>query len=218
MLRRLLVSLALAGGLAVVPMAGPGWAADDPATPCAGRAGIAVVVDATERGGDVEARCVQTDEAMLADDAFSAAGFDLSYASRQPGFVCRIDGAPADDPCTVTAPPDAFWALYAADSNTAPWSYATRGVGALQVPVGGVVAFAWVEAPSVSPADARGEAEPVPGSSAAPGTGAEADQERDGVSGEASGGGFPWWVVAVVVALGLFGSAVLTARRRSSPR
>ena len=34
-------------------------------------------------------------------------GHTLTYVQRQPGFVCRVDGAPASDPCVNTPPADA---------------------------------------------------------------------------------------------------------------
>ena len=40
---------------------------------------------------------------------FAAAGFALTRVQRQPGFVCRVEGKPAEDPCVNTPPTDAYW-------------------------------------------------------------------------------------------------------------
>lgn len=78
-----------------------------------------------------------------ASSNFAAAGHSLKYASRQPGFVCRVNGAPASDPCVNASPTDAYWALFWSDGKSGKWSYSNVGVGSLNVPTGGWVAFAF---------------------------------------------------------------------------
>ena len=54
-------------------------------------------------------------------------GFSLTYVQRQPGFVCRINGAPASDPCVNTPPADAYWGLWWSDGKSGSWTYSSVG-------------------------------------------------------------------------------------------
>jgi len=72
---------------------------------------------------------------------FADAGHQLTYATRAPGFVCRVDGAPADATCVEASPPDAYWALFWSDGKSGEWVYSSLGVTGLKVPQGGAVAF-----------------------------------------------------------------------------
>lgn len=110
---------------------------------CATAHGVTVVVDFHELGGGVQTGCVSDGAGDTAASLFTAAGFSLSYVQRQPGFVCRVDGLPADSPCVNTPPADAYWALFWSDGKSGSWSYATSGAGGLRVPEGGYVAFSW---------------------------------------------------------------------------
>ncbi|GAA4374817.1 hypothetical protein [Nocardioides caricicola] len=110
---------------------------------CSTADGVTVVVDFHELGGGVQTGCVSDGAGDTAASLFPAAGFSLSFVQRQPGFVCRVDGAPADDPCVNTPPADAYWALYWSDGKSGSWTYATSGVGGLRVPDGGYVALSW---------------------------------------------------------------------------
>ena len=79
-----------------------------PATPaaaagCATADGVTVVVDFHELGGGVQTACVTDGGGDRASDLFPAAGFALDYVQRQPGFVCRVAGKPADNPCVEHA-------------------------------------------------------------------------------------------------------------------
>ena len=56
-------------------------------------------------------------------------GVTLGYATRQPGFVCRVNGAPASDPCVNASPANAYWGLWWADGSQASWTYSSYGVG-----------------------------------------------------------------------------------------
>jgi hypothetical protein len=158
------VVLTAAAGLAVP---GPAQAAA-----CATAHGVTVVVDHHQLGGGVDVRC---DLGGGGDDAatqLTDTGFKLTYAQRQPGFVCRVDGAPASDPCVNTSPADAYWSLWWSDGKTGHWSYSTLGAGSLTVPDGGYVAMSWQGgaakalprfAPAAHPSDA-----PTPTRSASP--------------------------------------------------
>ena len=75
---------------------------------------------------------------------------------RQPGFVCRVEGQPASDPCVSTPPADAYWGLFWSDGRSGAWSYATTSASGLNVPDGGYVGFSWNSsaarsAPGVAP-------------------------------------------------------------------
>lgn len=76
-----------------------------------------------------------------ASSNFAGAGQSLKYASRQPGFVCRVNGAPANDPCVNASPANAYWGLFWSDGKSGTWNYSSLGVGSLKVPKGGWVAF-----------------------------------------------------------------------------
>ena len=98
------------------------------------------------------------------------AGHSLTYVQRFPGFVCHIDGLPADDPCVNTPPADAYWGLWWSDGKTGEWTYSSLGAGSLAVPAGGYVAMVWDGSAGDGTAPGR------PG--AAPGTHAHARRRR----------------------------------------
>ncbi len=125
---RLLVAVLIGAAASVVGLSAPATAAG-----CAAGTGVTVVV-----GSGV--RCDRNDSGK-ANQNFAAAGHTLSYAKRSPGFVCRVDGAPASDPCTVTSPADAYWGLFWSDGKSGKWIYSSLGVDSLDVPKGGWVAF-----------------------------------------------------------------------------
>jgi hypothetical protein len=139
---RTLVRVAVAAGLAAtayvaIPLSPASAAA------CPTDEGVTVVVDFHELGGGVQTGCIADGGGQAAAALFPAAGFALDYVQRQPGFVCRVDGVPADNPCVNTPPSDAYWALYWSDGESGSWSYSTAGAGALRVPDGGYVGFSW---------------------------------------------------------------------------
>lgn len=124
----------------VLPAASPAAAAL-----CGGSSGVNVVVDFTNNpdGGGVTSSCDSDGGGKVASHVFPHAGYPLTYASRQPGFVCRVRNAPSTDPCTVTSPVDAYWALFWSDGSDGRWHYSSTGVGSTKVPAGGSVAFVW---------------------------------------------------------------------------
>jgi hypothetical protein len=145
--RRLLVVLAVAGaGLVPVPATAAGY--------CTG-SGVSVVVDFGALGGGIAKGCDSSGNRNAAK-AFTNTGHSLTYAQRQPGFVCRVDGVPQSDPCVNTSPADAYWGLYWSD-GTSGWKYSSLGVGSLSVPAGATVALSWqnggtADPPGVAPA------------------------------------------------------------------
>jgi len=132
-LRRLLVVLAVASvGLVPAPATAAGY--------CTG-SGVSVVVDFGALGGGIVKGCDSSGNRNAAK-AFVNTGHPLTYAQRQPGFVCRVDGVPQSDPCVNTSPADAYWGLYWSD-GTSGWKYSSLGAGSLTVPAGATVAFSW---------------------------------------------------------------------------
>jgi hypothetical protein len=94
-------------------------------------AGVTVVVDAIDAGGQVTARCV-----LEADDGLEAlvrAGHTYTFLARNPGFVCTIDRIP--DPCNG-APTDAYWSYWIEGDDG--WAYAPTGAGFRRPPTGSV--------------------------------------------------------------------------------
>lgn len=127
----------------VAAAAGVGYAEPAQADACADADGVTVVVDFHELGGGVSQVCDPDGGGHSAAKLFTDNGFPLTYVSRQPGFVCRVSGKPADDPCVNTPPSDAYWGLFWSDGKSGSWTYSTVGAGSQKVPDGGYVAFSW---------------------------------------------------------------------------
>ncbi len=160
---------------------------------CSG-GGVNVVVDFNQLGGGVQKGCDPRGANRKASDVFPAAGFGLTYASRQPGFVCRVKGTPKSDPCANAAPADAYWALYWSDGKSGSWSYSSTGVSGLKVPSGGFVAFSWQNSkakspPSASPRNSQAAAEPKPAPTKKPQPAPKPTKAPGGGGGGGSGGG-----------------------------
>lgn len=140
--RRRLVGSAAA--LLVGAVAGLGLLAPPAAhaAACSGASGVTVVVDFAELGG-LTAGCDPDAEGQRANAILADAGYGLTMATKSPGFVCRVNGLPADDPCVDAAPPDRYWSVWWADGQGGSWVYSSRGVDSLRVPDGGYLALAW---------------------------------------------------------------------------
>lgn len=200
-LRRWFLATGFLAAIVLGPAVGPSSAVVGDGACEDGASGITVLVDSSARDGGVEIRCVEAEGETAAEALFEDAGFEVSFASQQPGFVCRIDGVPADDPCVRAAPADAFWALYWAGPAEASWAYSTRGLQQLRVPVGGFVAFSWVEEPSRPPVHGAAGDATVPAA--------------DDTTAADEDGSVLWPLVAGTVLVVLVVSTVLTARRRA---
>lgn len=144
-----------------------------------------------------------------ADRTVLDAGVELTWATRSPGFVCRVSGVPADDPCVNAAPSDAYWSIWWADADDAEWVYSAQGLSSLRTPEAGVVALVWhrgagrATAPSKSPSEwtASGHA--------------EADV-RDVASEADANTGLPVWApVALIAAVAAAGGVVVVRRRKA---
>ena len=148
----LALGLAPAAGAAGVAATatGPARTAYDSQT-YGGCLGVTIVVDFGDldadgqRGGVVQ--CEPTTGRAL--DVLQAAGVKLEgTASMGLAFVCRVEGRPAADEvialpdgstrtesCQRTPPASAYWSLWVAtwDSQADEWTYATSGVGDIQL-------------------------------------------------------------------------------------
>jgi hypothetical protein len=141
----------LAVATLVVAAVGLGVPAPAEASTCGSAQGVSVVVDFHELGGGVQTFCDAGGAGKTADAQLRDAGHDLAYVQRQPGFICRIDDRPADDPCVNTPPSDAYWSLWWSDGKSGKWSYSSQGASSLKVPAGGYVGMSWQGSDSKAP-------------------------------------------------------------------
>lgn len=216
-LRRLTAALVLAG---LVATTGPGAVAaesdSDLACPAEGARVVVDFGDLVDGGPEASLRTACDDEVdgERADKTIADSGFALTYATRDQGFVCRVDGVPSEDPCVNAAPADAYWSVWWAPAG-GEWTYSSRGVGTLRTPAGGSVALVWhsgdgeAAAPALSPSEADDVAlGPADGVDAA---------ASDADSGSGSTDGLPTWLApAVLVLLLAAAGGVALVRRRDS--
>jgi hypothetical protein len=132
------VLVTAAAGLPALVLAAPAQAAT-----CTDSGGVSVVVDFKSLGGGAQSLCDPDGGGQNAAALFTDNGYELTYAQRTPGFVCRVDGVPASDPCINTSPSNAYWGVWWSDGKKGKWTYSTLGVGSLTIPAGGSVALAW---------------------------------------------------------------------------
>src|SRR5690606_1874155 len=104
---------ALTATLLVAPLlavAAPAPTAVAASAPCPAD-GAVVLVDFREladSGEGTRIRCDRTAEGERAGTSIADAGFELEEATRNPGFVCRVQGVPASESCVNAAPADAY--------------------------------------------------------------------------------------------------------------
>jgi hypothetical protein len=154
-LRSRLVGAAAAAGLActgLVTGAGPAAAAA-----CSGTTGVTVVIDT---GSSISTRCAPS--GGTAATALQAVA-SVVPVSTQPGFVCRIDGYPASDPCVRTPPASAYWAFFHAQAGGS-WTYSSQGVTSYSPPGGSVIGFRFGsgQQPGIAPPSAPATSAPTP--------------------------------------------------------
>ncbi|PSL57523.1 hypothetical protein B0I31_102502 [Saccharothrix carnea] len=126
-------------------------------------AGVTVVVDFRSLGGGVQTGCAPGDPSS-GTAALAAAGFGYTFASRQPGFVCRINGKPSGDPCVTTSPATAHWAYWHGRPGGS-WTYSSAGAGSYDPAPGSVEgwSFGAGEQPGIAPpAPAPKPVQPAP--------------------------------------------------------
>ncbi len=185
--------------------------------PCPTDHGVTVVVDFNEIGGPDRVACVSDGGGRPAADLFTAAGFPLEYQPQLPDFVCRVDGEPTDRPCAES---DSFWSLWWSDgSDGSGWVFSTLGASGLEVPDGGILAFAWHEGDGdAAPPDHA----PTTDSDTGPGRAAETDPTatdvRDDARGDSTPAGdddpFPTGLVLGAAVLVLAAAAAVPILRR----
>jgi hypothetical protein len=164
----------LAAGILVVSAASIAVPLPAQAATCGSTHGVSVVVDFHQLGGGVQSFCDAGGSGEYAAQQFTDAGHTLTRVNGEPGFVCRVDGAPSSDPCQHTPPTDAYWSLWWSDGKSGTWKYAATGVDSLKVPAGGYVALSWQgqssqAKPRVRPtAHASSSPSPTPSPSAPP--------------------------------------------------
>lgn len=141
-LRRLVASASvlIAGAGATAVLLGPVPGAS--AAPCGSGQGVTVVVDFGAQGQGLHTTCDPAGASKTAAQLLDAA-YGVTYVQRQPGFLCRINGVPAEDPCVNTPPATAYWGLFHSDGRSGSWVYSSLGAGGVKVPDGGYVGVAW---------------------------------------------------------------------------
>ena len=104
--------------------------------------GVTVVVDFASLGGGVQVVCAAGDPSTGLD-ALHRAGFSTTGTQHDgPGFVCRIDGKPASDPCAATPPTTAYWSYWHAQPGGS-WSYSSLGAASYNPSPGSVEGWAF---------------------------------------------------------------------------
>jgi hypothetical protein len=148
MTRRLAAAAAVAVATGTLVLAGP---APAEAAACSGTSGVTVVVDYGPLGG-IQVGCAAGDPSSgLA--ALHAAGFATTGTQKDgPAFVCRINGAPASDPCVLTPPASAYWSYWHA-SRGGSWAYSSLGAASYNPKPGSVEGWAFGAGgrPGISP-------------------------------------------------------------------
>jgi pyruvate/2-oxoglutarate dehydrogenase complex dihydrolipoamide acyltransferase (E2) component len=141
-MRKLVAALAVVAVGAVVPVttAAPAAAAGGY---CPKGSGVTVVVDTGNLGGGTSIGCDGQGANTAGSTVVPRAGFPLTYVQKQPGFVCRVNAAPASASCGNTPPPDAYWGLFWSDGKSSGWTYSSVGIGSLKVPAGGFIGWRW---------------------------------------------------------------------------
>ncbi|MEJ2856215.1 MULTISPECIES: hypothetical protein [unclassified Saccharothrix] len=133
-----------------------------PASAASECAGVTVVVDFGSLGGGVRTGCAGGDPGSgLA--ALGGAGFAFDLASRQPGFVCRINGVPTSDPCFNAAPNTAYWSYWHGTAGGS-WSYSSAGASAYDPAPGSVEGWAFGAGgqPGIAPPAPAPQPQPQP--------------------------------------------------------
>jgi hypothetical protein len=116
---------------------------------CPGASGVTVIVDFRGLAGGTVVRCAPGAPASGLD-ALREAGFDVRGVARFPGFVCRIDGAPASSTCLDTPPPDAYWSYWTAPRGGS-WTYSDTGAASRTPTPGSVEGWSFSDGRDAAP-------------------------------------------------------------------
>ncbi len=140
---------------------------------CSSSSGVSVAVDFRSLGDGIHLRCAPG-AVTSGFDALTQAGIAYDTAIRSPGFLCRIAGKPASDPCIDTSPASAHWSYWLAERG-GQWCYSNLGAGNRRPPAGTVEGWSFSEGSGAASARPPG-IEPPP---ALPGSGALAATDCD---------------------------------------
>ncbi len=126
------------------------------------------MIDFRELGGGVHVECAGASPSNGLD-ALAQAGISYQTAIRMPGFLCRIAGKPASDPCVTTSPANAYWTYWIAPRGGS-WCYSTLGAGNRTPPPGTVEGWSFAQNKASSALPPPGIAPPraIPGTTPAP--------------------------------------------------
>lgn len=127
---------------------------------CTTAEGVTVVIDFQELGGGSYVRCAPN-APETGFEALEQAGIDYTPTTRSPGFLCRIAGKPAGDPCHVPSPATAYWSYWLAPRG-GRWCYANLGAGNRRPPAGTVEGWSFVLDKSASATPPPKIAPPAP--------------------------------------------------------
>ena len=116
---------------------------------CPDTSGVTVIVDFRGLDGGTVVRCAPGAPASGLD-ALREAGFDVRGVARFPGFVCRIDGAPASSTCLDTPPPDAYWSYWTAPRGGS-WTYSDTGAASRAPAPGSVEGWSFSDGRDAAP-------------------------------------------------------------------
>jgi hypothetical protein len=146
---------------------------------CTTTSGVTVVIDFQELGGGVHVRCAPQPVGN-GFEALRQAGIDHTTTVRFPGFLCRIAGKPANDPCQTTSPATAYWSYWIAQRG-ASWCYSSWGAGNRTPPPGTVEgwSFSLGRTSSTAPAPRVPAPAPLPGSTPPPLSAGDCDRRVD---------------------------------------
>lgn len=159
--RRGIAACLLGVVLALVGPAGPAHAWTE--GPCDDRPGITVVVDFKDFRDEVLVRCAPA-PVESGFDALRRVGLDVTPTQRQPGFLCRIAGLPADDACVNPPSADAYWSYWRAEHG-GQWTYSQYGPATPNPPPGPVEGWAFAtggDGPPRTAPPAREPSQPEP--------------------------------------------------------
>lgn len=202
----------LAAVVITLPAASPAVASP---SRCTTGQGVSVVVEFNQLGGRDLRGCDEAGGGRTASQLLERQGLEVTYVQRQPGFLCSVDGVPADDPCVNTPREDAYWSLWWSDGSGAGWRYAATGIDSLEIPDGGSFALAWDGvAGNVAPTTPPGAIATGAVAGSASATESTGSARRPPAI-ESTNTGLATWVAPVAVGL-LFAAAAGTAavRRR----
>lgn len=137
--------------------------------------GVIVVIDFTDLGGKLEARCAEGNPAT-GRDALSAAGFTTTDS--QPGFLCAIDSRP--DPCPEVFD-GSFWS-YWHSTRDGEWTSYQVGADSSNPLPGEIEGWRYNDGttpPGIAPAEAASLVPTTPAETATPGA-ADPDSTESG--------------------------------------